>query len=99
VTTLHLRDQGDRDVILLVYPDAATAETAAASPEPLVPGYGPSVTIGNVAVVQASRRALGQLDSATLTALCVGGPVIQPGASGVAVDADILARVNALTTL
>ena len=57
-TTLRIYDRRDARVFMVVvYQDAATAERLSALPR-LVPGFGPSTTRENVAVVQAGQADL-----------------------------------------
>jgi hypothetical protein len=68
VTTFTLSDgpqATDRIVMVLVYPDTATAQAETAGSDQLkgprlVPGYGPAVVRQNVALVESSRQELDQ---------------------------------------
>jgi len=57
--------QNDRIVMVLVYPDTATAQTETAGSDQLagprlVPGYGPALVRQNVALVESTQQALSQ---------------------------------------
>ena len=63
--------QNDRIVMVLVYPDAASAQAEAAGSElltgpRLVPGYGPALLRGNLALVESSPLELSQRYTAEL---------------------------------
>ena len=47
-----------RVVMVIVYPDAAVAQSAQQQNDHLVPGYGPSILQGNVALMQSTRTEL-----------------------------------------
>ena len=60
-TTFTVEDSTERGspsgriLLVIVYPDAATAEAGRRDGAHLVPGYGPSIFRGNVALVQTTR--------------------------------------------
>ncbi len=68
VTTFTVSDgsqQNDRIVMVLVYPDAATAQAETAGSDQLsgprlVPGFGPAMLRQNVALVESTRQELSQ---------------------------------------
>lgn len=68
VTTFTVADaspQNGRIVMVLVYPDAATAQAETAGSDQLtgprlVPGYGPALVRQNVALLESSRQELSQ---------------------------------------
>jgi len=72
VTTFTVSDgqrPSDRIVMVLVYPDTATAQAETAGSDQLtgprlVPGYGPALVRQNVALVESSRQELNQRYSA-----------------------------------
>ncbi len=48
----------ERVLMVIVYPDAAVAQAAQSKGSHLVPGYGPAVIQGNVALMQSTRTEL-----------------------------------------
>jgi len=108
VTTFQVRGLADdRVLMVLVYPDAAAAQTVRqqaqaldpdrsdANPH-LVPGYGQSVWNANVAVVQSSQSALNTLSAAQDDQ---HGPVVVPDLTplsfpNVAVNLDFQQALN-----
>jgi myo-inositol catabolism protein IolC len=124
-TTFHVHDQitpadpNPRMIMVLVYPDLATAQAERAQAEAaggsvalasaefgprLVPGYGPSVWQGNVAVVASSFIELNRLYEAQAetdlgTAIAVGraqtdDPARRQWLSTTRVDADVVAALQ-----
>jgi hypothetical protein len=114
VTTFTVSDgsqQSDRVVTVLVYPDAATAQTDTAGADQLtgrrlVPGFGPALVRQNVAMVESTRQDLNQLYSAEQAmqdATEFGATSITPVAPTLvtrAVDAEFLSALDsAMATL
>jgi len=106
LTTFRVRDAStQRLLMVLVYPDQATADTARVELErraaPLVDGYGPSTWRANVAVVQASevelrRIELSEYDREMEVIVRSGDDAAAPTASSTyAVDYDFLGVLDA----
>ena len=123
VTTFTVSDRSDqagasdRVLMVLVYPDTATAQaefgqaqareaaettdrTAPAGGPHLVPGYGPSILVRNVALVESTQQELAQgyaaqLDRENLVVVGTGGPTeftVAPAMT--AVDFDFLSALD-----
>jgi|SRR5947209_6187243 len=84
-----------RELMVLVYPDAAAAQIASSRGSPLVVGYGESVWRGNVALVQTTQAELDrmfqlQIDRDNGVLSIQPSVVREPGVPGYAVDLDFL---------
>jgi hypothetical protein len=112
ITTFTVTDgseQNGRVAMVLVYPDAATAESEVAmadqSSDPagphLVPGYGPALVRDNVAIVESTQQELNQryaTERALQDAAEFGTSSVMPTAPTQvtkAVDADFLSALDA----
>lgn len=95
VTTFTVRDASptDRVLMVLVYPDTASAELDRSGGAPLVPGYGKGEWHGNVALVQGSQRELAKYLPDQAGQLPLQDPVAL--AERPTVDADLLATIVA----
>jgi hypothetical protein len=67
-TTFTVEDPADQSsvVMVIVYPDAATAQADRRDGAHLVPGYGPTIFQGNVALMQTTRAELARRYAAEL---------------------------------